>query len=412
MSASMGRSAADGQPESLVYRHEKPLFAIALTISVLFWLVLILGTFGIALIYLLLFFVIYLFAQSALLSTLRGNGARITANQFPDLHARLEQCCARLGVANPPDAYLIHAGGAFNAFAARFLGRNFLVLFSDVVDAMESEPDGINFYIGHELGHIRRDHLFWGPVLFPAAVLPLLGAAYSRAREYTCDLHGLACCPSRRVAAKALSVLATGAQRWKTVDLDRLAGAAEDTSGFWMSFHELVSGYPWLVKRIARVLGPETQVTIPGRHFFAWVLALFVPRVGRGGAGALLVTVAIIGILAAIAIPAYQDYLARSKIALAIGEGRRATEAVTQHFERRGSVPETLEVAGFIPPPPTSGVRAWNVDRGGVVRLELNFAPLDGKTIVFVPSLGDDKKVRWQCRSEDVLPRYLPASCK
>jgi Zn-dependent protease with chaperone function/type II secretory pathway pseudopilin PulG len=409
----MGRSAADGQPESLVYKHEKPLFVIGMTISVLFWLVLIIGTFGIALIYIFFAFLIYLFAQSGLLSYLRGNGTRISAEQFPDLHARLEQCCARLGIATPPDAFLIHAGGAFNAFAARFLGRNFLVLFSDIVDAMESEPDGINFYIGHELGHIRRDHLFWGPVLFPAAVLPLLGAAYSRAREYTCDLHGLACCPSRRVAAKALSVLATGAQRWKTVDLDQLAAAAEDTSGFWMSFHELVSGYPWLVKRVARVLGPETRVTIPGRHFFAWVLALFVPRAGRGGGGlGILVTIAIIGILAAVAIPAYQDYIARAKIATAINEGRRATDAVTQHFERRGSVPETLEVAGFIAPPPTSGVRTWTVDRSGVVRLELNFAPLDGKMLTFVPSLNAEKKVVWRCAGEDILPRYLPAACK
>lgn len=36
-------------------------------------------------------------------------------------------------------------GGAFNAFATRFFGRDFLVLYSDVVDALEDNPDALNF---------------------------------------------------------------------------------------------------------------------------------------------------------------------------------------------------------------------------------------------------------------------------
>ncbi|MGH8746356.1 MAG: M48 family metalloprotease, partial [Burkholderiales bacterium] len=44
-------------------------------------------------------------------------------------------------------------------------GAHYIVLLSDVVDALESERGAIDFYIGHELGHIRRKHLLWGPVL-------------------------------------------------------------------------------------------------------------------------------------------------------------------------------------------------------------------------------------------------------
>ena len=415
MSATFGQAAGPSAPAgtaNLVYRHEPTLFGISATISILFWILLIVGTLGIALLYLLGAFIVYLFVQSALLSYLRGNGVRIDEHQLPDLHARLAACCDRLGIAPPPEAYLIHAGGAFNAFAARFLGRHFLALFSDVVDALDAEPDGVNFYIGHELGHIRRKHLVWGPVLFPASILPLLGTAYSRAREYTCDLHGLACCPDRRVAARALAALAAGALRGQAVDIDRLAAATDRTRGFWMSFHELIAGYPWLVKRIARVLGPESERAIPGRHPLAQLLALFVPGGGRaGGVGSMFVVIAIVGILAAVAIPAYQDYTVRAKVAGLVAEGNRATQAVSNHFQRRGTVPETLEVAGYTPPDPHSGVGAWEVRKDGIVTLTANFAPIEGKTLIFIPRL-ENNQVQWRCASDSIPQRYLPQRCR
>src|SRR5690348_13083971 len=103
--------------ESLLYKNEKTLFGIALTISLIAWSALILGTLGIALIYALFFFIAYLFAQSGLISYLRGTATRITEEQFPDLHQRIVQCCQKLKLENVPDAYLLHAGGVFNAFA-------------------------------------------------------------------------------------------------------------------------------------------------------------------------------------------------------------------------------------------------------------------------------------------------------
>jgi hypothetical protein len=192
-----------------------------------------------------------------------------------------------------------------------------VVLYSDVVDALEQRPDAINFYIGHELGHIARSHLVWAPLLWPAGLLPLLGAAYSRAREYTCDRHGLRCTKSWGDAVLGMAALAAGEKRWKTINLKQYLEQAKATSGFWMSFHELTGDYPWLVKRIAAVksLAQGEKVSHPGRNPLAWLLALFVPRIGiAGGAGSILIVVAIVGILAAIAIPAYQEYMARAQM--------------------------------------------------------------------------------------------------
>jgi hypothetical protein len=206
---------------------------------------------------------------------------------------------------------MLHADGAFNAFATRFLGRNFVVLFSDIVDALEAHSPSLCFYIGHELGHIQRKHLIWGPVLFPASMLPLIGAAYSRAREYTCDNYGFACCEKPVDAVRGLAALSAGGKRWRTLKIERYIDQAKDSGGFWMSFNELISDYPWLVKRMARVYMKATSRTVdlPKRNPFAWFLALFIPRTGYAAGGAsIFVVIAIVGILAAIAIPNFTSY--------------------------------------------------------------------------------------------------------
>src|SRR4051812_18745377 len=222
----------------LVYKNEKTLFGIMLAGSILIWAALVIGTVGMALVYLLLFFISYCFAQSALVSYLKGTAVRITPQQFPDLHQRIEVCCQRLGLDVVPEAYLLQMGGVFNAFATRFLGNNFIVLYSDVVDALEDKPDAINFYIGHEIGHIKRNHLRWSALLAPAALVPLLGAAYARAREYTCDRHGFHACDDLKSAQVGLAALAAGGKRWRHLSVSNYVAQTQQTSGFWMSFHE------------------------------------------------------------------------------------------------------------------------------------------------------------------------------
>jgi Zn-dependent protease with chaperone function/type II secretory pathway pseudopilin PulG len=401
---------------NLVYKNEKRLFPLMLGLSVLGWIVLLLATKGGALVYALLFFVAYCFAQSALIAYLKGNAVRITEEQFPDLKRQVAGCCAKLGLADEPDAYLLQMGGALNAFATRFFGRDFLVLYSDVVDGLADQPDALNFYIGHEIGHIKRKHLVWSTVLMPAAILPLAGAAYSRAREYTCDRHGLAACANSNSAELGLAVLAAGGRRARSMNTTAFIDQARETEGFWMSFHELVGDYPWLAKRMAALRATATgqEVRQPRRHWLAGVLAIFVPRLGTGGGAGAIVTIAIIGILAAVGIPAYQAYVQKAKVAQVYEAGRGATAKVEAYIGAHHAVPQTLEEAGLSSVPPAADIELVQLNsENAQVRLVTRFVSVHGQGVMtFTPSIDAGKRITWHCAAEDIDPQWLPPQCR
>ncbi len=391
--------------KELVYPKERTLGLITLVLGVLVWLALIVGTFGTALIGLLLAFLAYVFAQSALISYIKGNGVELTASQFPDLWEQFEDCCRRLDIAQLPRAYVLNGDGMLNAFATRFLGTQYVVLLSGTLEAMAQHEDGVRFYLGHELGHLRMKHLQGQVLRWPVLWLPLLGAAYSRAREYTCDRHGAACCNTPEGAARALAALAAGSQRWRDLDLPSYLRQLRETGGFWMSFHELCAAYPWHTKRVARVL-PEAKV--PSRNPLAWLLAVFVPYAGRLGAGfGLLMMVYIIGVLAAIALPKYQEYQLVAKVATALTDSAPARQALSAFYQAQETVPDTLDEVGIGSTLPSGAQLSLNSEN-----MTLSIA-LGKSTLNLVPQVQKDGSLLWVCEMQgDVTPKKLPMNCE
>lgn len=395
----------------LVYRNETTLRAIALVLSIIVWLLLLVGTVGVVLIYLLLLALFAVIAHSALIAHLRGNAIRISARQMPDLYQRLYGCARKLDM-QVPEAYLVNGNGVLNAFATRFLGRDFVVLLSDVVDSMEERPDALNFYIGHELGHLRRHHLTWSKLLAPAMFLPLIGAAYSRAREYTCDRHGLAVCEHPEDAQYGLVALAAGKRRWRSVDLSDFSDSAAAAPGFWMSLHELVGDYPWLNKRHAwlRALAEKRQPKLGTRNPFAYLISLILPRIpGLGMAGGLIV-VAYIAILAAIAIPAYQDYVNRATVSVAMADSSPYRTAVAQYGTGHQKWPDSIDQLGLTPFAGDRNVAGITLGANGVLSVAFVRPPLRGHVLQLVPYVRNNT-VHWSC-SGDVSVKWLPPSCR
>jgi Zn-dependent protease with chaperone function len=398
--------------DNLVHKTERPLFTILFLLSTVFWVGITAGTLGIALIYVLFAFIIYLFVQSAFISYIRGTGVKVGKNQFPELYGLFEDCCAKLGIREEPELYILSADGILNALATKFLGRKYVVLFSNIVDALEANPEAVKFYIGHELGHIKQNHLRWGPYLFPASILPIIGAAHARAQESTCDLHGYKCCEaSPKEAFNAIAVLAAGEKKWQEINLEQYIGQTAWTGGFWMSLHELTGDYPWLSKRMARLhaLSRKADPELPRRHFLAWILALFIPRIGiRGGSlVSLMVVIAVIGILAAIALPAYQDYTKRVNLQPAFAAGTSLSNAIGQYVEEYGILPESLETVGYA----QDGNDAvdfieYDSNSGGfTIYLE------DGSSIGYSPYMEGDT-VQWDCRGGTMKQKLRPMNCR
>lgn len=387
-----------------VHPRERSLGGVLLVLGVLVWLGLIVGTVGVILAALLAGFVAYVFAQSALVAHVRGQGVALSAEQFPDLHAQFKECCDKLGLPEAPEAYVLQAGGVLNAFAAQFLGRRFVVLLSGVVDAMQAHPDGLRFYIGHELGHLKRGHAVGDLLRLPVLWLPLVGGAYARAKETTCDLHGLACSSSGESAARALAALSAGPQRWQQMDMRAYARQAGLGAGFWMSFHELTSGYPWLTKRVARVLG---DAPLPGRHPAAYVLALFVPYAGRlGGGFGLLITVYLVGVLAAVAIPQYKAYTTKAKLAQAVQASEGVRGALARQYQQTGQIPESLAAAGL--PERAADGSELSLNTDGMV---LTVTTPNG-TLVFTPQRDEKHGIGWECTGQAPLTaQQVPAGC-
>jgi Zn-dependent protease with chaperone function/Tfp pilus assembly protein PilE len=406
---------------ALVYPGEKTRFAIAATLSIILWLALIVGTLGIALLYVLFFFLIYLFAQSAFISYLRGSAVKVTAEQFPDLHERVKACAAKVGLKQVPDAYLMHSDGFFNALATRFLFRDYIVLYSSVVDALASRPGAVNFYIGHELGHIHRGHLTWSPVLALAMWLPLLGAGLRRAEEYTCDRYGLACCESADDAKAGMAALASGHSRWPALNYAAYGEQRKHVTGFWGSYHEITSDYPWTAKRAFAIdeLAQGREPKQPGRSALAYPFALVTLRVpGAGGAG-MLVTIAMIGILAAIAIPAYQDYIGRATIFGVMSQAAPAKGAVEAFAMQNNQWPGELEQLQLEQTEfqiNEKHTATLSLGENGQLLYRINGGRFKGEALVMTPEpIVEDKElkgVEWHCGSEELDAKLLPAACR
>jgi len=185
------------------------------------------------------------------LGNLRGRGIRVSNRQFPEVQQLLEQYCTLLKM-EVPEVLVVNEDGLLNAFASRVHRKDLIVICSDVLElAYESGEKELAFVVVHELAHVKLGHVKWQWLHIPGYMIPFLGNAYSRAKEYTCDRIARQLVPDG--AIYGLVALAAGTKLYRDVNLTALYEQAEKDWGFWTWFSEIQSTHPNLVNRIRAI---------------------------------------------------------------------------------------------------------------------------------------------------------------
>ena len=127
----------------------------------------------------------------------------------------------------------------------------------------------------------------------------------------------------------------------------------------------------------------------------------------------LMIVVAIIGILAAIALPAYQDYTTRAQISEGVTLASAARTASSEHYLTQGDWPTDNDEAGYTSPE-TDLVSGIAIDDETITITYKEFGGLDeaDQTITFVGSDATGGGIEWDCTGGTVPNNYRPADCR
>jgi type IV pilus assembly protein PilA len=126
----------------------------------------------------------------------------------------------------------------------------------------------------------------------------------------------------------------------------------------------------------------------------------------------LMIVVAIIGILAAIAIPAYQNYTKRSHVTEGLNLAGGAKAAVSEYFSSNGDWPKSNASAGLAEDVSITGnaVRSVKVD-GSSITITYNSKVENGKTIR-MSAEQTSGSITWKCSAGTLKAELRPANCR
>ncbi len=131
----------------------------------------------------------------------------------------------------------------------------------------------------------------------------------------------------------------------------------------------------------------------------------------------LMIVVAIIGILAAIAIPAYQDYTKRAHVSEGLQLAGAAKTGVSEYYSSNGVWPDSNASAGLADSPSGNAVSSVVVGASGVITITYKTQVAAGAKIDLTPTAASGS-ITWLCRetspaaTNPMETNWLPSNCR
>lgn len=130
----------------------------------------------------------------------------------------------------------------------------------------------------------------------------------------------------------------------------------------------------------------------------------------------LMIVIAIIGILAAIAIPAYQDYTIRAQITEGLNLASKAKTAMDEFYSAHGALPASNTSAAIESPASITGNYVTSVHvTPGLITVTYGHKAnqqIQGQTLLLSVSTVGRSNISWTCKRGTLPNKYLPSSCR